>query len=207
LRFFKSQQDWQRKAEGWVHRECRRVGQGLRVESCEIIPKSEEISISLTKFSKFSQTLLKQSRSIIITDSLQIFHISSSDTDFHLVIPWSGKLILPHEFFSIIPGRLPGSIAMVRKMLHTEWIGVDGGGQDTLAQAANAYGRALKKGVTWGWFGGDRPGVWNWNNRRGQLSLKWGIQAIPLNKERFLHIMQTGYQFFSPVIFLVLRNI
>ncbi len=120
-------------------------------------------------------------------ESLTVFALGSQTTEFYLVIPWSKLGRLPHEFVSILPGRLPSSIAL-RRMGEAgfnggQWVGISGTEADVLAVAARRGQDDLAKGVQWQWFsaGGDFT-----------MILVWGLQAIPLGDEKFLHIMQTA---------------
>ena len=120
-------------------------------------------------------------------ESLTVFALGSQTTEFYLVIPWSKLGRLPHEFVSVLPGRLPSSIALRRKgeegFNGGQWVGISGTEADVLAIAARRGQDDLAKGIKWQWFseGGDFTMV-----------LVWGLQAIPLGDEKFLHIMQTA---------------
>ncbi len=120
-------------------------------------------------------------------ESLTVFALGSQTTEFYLVVPWSKLGRLPHEFVSILPGRLPSSIALRRRgeegFSGGQWVGISGTESDVLAIAARRSQDELSKGLQWQWFseGGDFTMV-----------LVWGLQAIPLGDEKFLHIMQTA---------------
>jgi hypothetical protein len=120
-------------------------------------------------------------------ESLTVFALGNHTSEFYLVIPWSKLGRLPHEFVSILPGRLPSSMALRRKGEEGfgggQWVGISGTETDVVAIAARRSQEGLAKGIQWQWFseGGDFTMV-----------LVWGLQAIPLGDEKFLHIMQTA---------------
>ena len=107
--------------------------------------------------------------------------------EFYCIIPWSRLGRLPHEFLSILPGRLPGPVALRRA--HEEafdggkWIGSTGDDRDVMAVAAGVSQEALAPGISW-----------DWRSENGLYHMVpvWGVQAIPLGGEKFAHLIQTA---------------
>ncbi len=107
--------------------------------------------------------------------------------EFYCIIPWSRLGRLPHEFLSILPGRLPAPVGLRRA---TEddfaggcWIGITGDDRDVLALAAGSSHENLAGGTTWDWYSA---------NRIYHMVLVWGVQGIPLGPEKFAHLAQTA---------------
>ncbi len=120
-------------------------------------------------------------------ESLTVFALRNQTAEFYLVVPWSRLGRLPHEFVSILPGRLPSSMALRRKgeagFAGGQWVGISGTEADVLAIAARRSQEDLAKGVQWQWFsaGGDFT-----------MTLVWCLQAIPLGDEKYAHLMQSA---------------
>ena len=106
--------------------------------------------------------------------------------EFYCIIPWSRLGRLPHEFMSILPGRLPGPVALRRDTEDSfdtgKWIGITGDARDVMAVAAGVSQEALSAGIGWDWISGDKL---------YHMVLVWGVQAIPLGGEKFAHLIQT----------------
>lgn len=120
-------------------------------------------------------------------DSLTVIALTAQGAEFYLVIPWSKLGRLAHEFVSIVPGRLPSSIALRRKSEEGfdggQWVGISGTEEDILAVAARRTQEELTKGIRWQWFSQDGDYT---------MVLVWGLQAVPLGSEKFIHILQTA---------------
>ena len=107
--------------------------------------------------------------------------------EFYCIIPWSRLGRLPHEFLSILPGRLPAPVALRRATEDAfdggKWIGITGDDRDVMAVAAGVSQEALAPGI-----------VWEWESASGlyHMVLVWGVQAIPLGAEKFAHLVQTA---------------
>ncbi len=120
-------------------------------------------------------------------DHALALEFSSHGNVFYAVVPWGRMGRLPHEFFSILPGRLPHSLALRRgselEFGEGLWIGIGGGEDDTLASAARRSQEAMISGIEWDWFSAKRDYT---------MVQVWGVQAIPLGEEKFLHALQTS---------------
>ncbi len=107
--------------------------------------------------------------------------------ELYCVIPWSQLGRLPHEFLSILPGRLAAPVALRRKTEDAfdggSWIGITGDDADVEAMAAARSEEALADGIQWNWKS---------RSRRFTMVQVWGVQAIPLGPEKFAHLVQTS---------------
>ena len=107
--------------------------------------------------------------------------------EFYCIIPWSRLGRMPHEFLSILPGRLPAPVALRRATEEDfaggRWIGITGDDRDVMALAAGISQEALARDIVWDWFS---------DNRLYHMVLVWGIQAVPLGGEKFAHLVQTA---------------
>jgi DNA-directed RNA polymerase subunit RPC12/RpoP len=159
-----------------LRRECQRTMGVVRIKGWKSVRVGEKVvfgeSIRLPMEAK--------------PESLTIVALSSQSAEFDLVIPWSKLGRLPHEFVSILPGMLPSSIALRRKRENAFdgglWVGISGTEQDVLAVAARRSQEDLAKGIRWQWY--SQCGNYT-------MILVWGLQAVPLGSEKFIHIMQT----------------
>ncbi|MDB6069208.1 MAG: hypothetical protein JWL81_379 [Verrucomicrobiales bacterium] len=108
-------------------------------------------------------------------------------SEFYCLIPWSPIGRLPHEFLSILPGRLPAPVALRRATEDAfaggSWIGITGDNTDIMAHAAEVSREALHQDISWQWHS---------DNGRYQMILVWGVQSIPLGPEKFAHLIQTA---------------
>jgi hypothetical protein len=115
--------------------------------------------------------------------------LSSYGTSFYLVVAWGELGRLPHEFFSILPGRLAHPVALraggMEGFGNGEWVGADGVGGGLLAVAAERSRERLAEGTETRWFSED-----------GMMAadLVWAVQGVPLGPERFVHVVQTAGQ-------------
>ncbi len=106
---------------------------------------------------------------------------------FYLVVPWGWAGRMAHEFFSILPARLPHASALRRKSDEEfgggQWIGINGLEEDIVAASARRVQEQLADGITWDWTSEDR----NYS-----MVLVWGLQVMPMGPEKCLHIIQTA---------------
>jgi hypothetical protein len=118
-------------------------------------------------------------------DCVQAIRIACAEGEFYLVVPWSGRDMLAHEFFSWMSGKLAGPLALARGVFGSwdsgDWIGPTGSRDDPLAKAAQEAGSSLSNGIEW-----------NWEKGRLKIELQWGLQAVPVEKNRYLHVMHTA---------------
>lgn len=94
---------------------------------------------------------------------------------------------MPQEFLSVLPGQLPGPVALRRRCENTFgggcWIGITGDDLDGTAAAAARSLEPLSEGVRWDWFSNDR--------QYGMVQV-WGVQALPMGTGKFAHMVQTS---------------
>ncbi len=107
--------------------------------------------------------------------------------EFYSIIPWSRLGRLPHEFLSILPGRLPGPVALRRASDEAfdggHWIGSTGDDRDITAHAASISREKMVQDIVWDWHS---------DNRLYHMIQVWGLQGIPLGPEKFAHLIQTA---------------
>lgn len=98
-------------------------------------------------------------------------------------VPFSGSLVLAHEFASRIPGTLPANLNLTRGLMGSWGSGrfsANGDEEHPLARAAEDLGTL-----------GDLV-EWNWENGKSIIKLGWGLQAVPESPNDTLHVMQTA---------------
>lgn len=120
-------------------------------------------------------------------DHILVAEIAAHSTVFYLVMSWARLGQMPNEFFSILPGKLPHPLALRRATEHAygggQWIGINGAEDDVLALAARNSHDSLVTGILWNWY----------SERRDYTMVQvWGVQAVPLGPEKFLHAIQTN---------------
>jgi DNA-directed RNA polymerase subunit RPC12/RpoP len=116
-----------------------------------------------------------------------VAELSAHGSTFYLVVPWGGMGRMAHEFFSILPGRLPHPVALRRGSEEEfgtgQWVGINGAEDDVVAMSARRSQENLNGGIEWQWF----------SRRRDYTMVQvWGVQAVPLGAEKFLHAIQTN---------------
>jgi hypothetical protein len=144
-----------------------------------------QVGVSVSR-SETGQALLKASipfaRGELRTDIVQGIMVSAWGAEFIVVIPWSGQMMLPHEFGAVLPGALPTILLRRRTFLDGVFSGSYGGEQDPIAVAADQESD-LSKGITWDAIDGRRT-----------IKLQWGLQVVPLSPHQSLHVAHTGSQ-------------
>lgn len=113
--------------------------------------------------------------------------LSAHGSAIYLIVPWGRLGRMAHEFFSILPGRLPHSLALRRstedEVGDGQWVGINGAEDDVFAVSARRSRENLSGGIEWQWF----------SRRRDYTMVQvWGVQAVPLGAEKFLHAIQTN---------------
>jgi hypothetical protein len=126
------------------------------------------------------------------SDELRAYHgllaeLTAHGSAFYVVVPWGKLGRLPHELFSILPGRLPHPVALRRGCENAfgsgQWIGINGEESDVVALAARRSREDLTSGIIWNWFS---------RSREFTMVQVWGVQGVPLGPEKFLHAVQTN---------------
>ncbi len=161
-----------------VQQECLRAGGYVRVRSSKSFRVGDNLVFGET------ERLPEEAK----PDSVVVCGLTSQSSEFYLVVPWSKLGRLPHEFISVLPGRLPSSIGLRRKSPDGfdggVWVGICGTELDVLAVAAKRSQEDLAKGVKWQWLS---------DNRRFTMVLVWGVQAVPLGDEKYVHLVQSTF--------------
>ena len=120
-------------------------------------------------------------------DHLLVAELTAHGSSYYLLIPWGPMGRMAHEFFSILPGGMPHSLALRRGCENAfgtgQWIGINGAEDDVVAMAARRSRDDLISGITWNWFSARRDFT---------MVQVWGVQAVPLGSEKFLHAVQTS---------------
>jgi predicted Zn finger-like uncharacterized protein len=171
------EQEQHHQVTEWLQAECQRTMGVVRLRGRRSVRIGEKVVFGE------STRMPEEAR----PESLTVFALGNQNNEFYLVVPWSKLGRLAHEFVSIIPGRLPSSIALRRRGEDSfgggQWVGISGTENDILAVAAKRTQDDLAKDIRWQWFseGGDFT-----------MILVWGLQAVPLGDEKFLHMMQTA---------------
>lgn len=116
-----------------------------------------------------------------------VAELSVHGSAFYLMVPWGGMGRMAHEFFSILPGCLPHALALRRETEEEfgagQWVGINGAEDDVVAMSARRSQEDLSGGIEWQWFS-------RW--RDYTMVQVWGVQAVPLGTEKFLHAIQTN---------------
>ena len=123
----------------------------------------------------------------IRADHALAVELSAHGSAIYLIVPWGRLGRMAHEFFSILPGRLPHSLALRRSTEDEagdgQWVGINGAEDDVVATSARRSRENLSGGIEWQWF----------SRRRDYTMVQvWGVQAVPLGTEKFLHAVQTN---------------
>lgn len=172
----REQADHQQATE-WVQRESQRTQGVVRLKGRRSVRIGDKVIFGE------SNRVPEEAR----PESLTVFALSNQSGEFYLVVPWSRLGRLPHEFVAIIPGRLPSSLALRRRGEESfnggKWVGICGTENDILAVSARRTQEEIVKNIRWQWFSAER------NFTMVQV---WGLQAVPLGDEKFLHMMQTS---------------
>lgn len=165
------------KATEWLQRECLQTMGVVKIRGRRSVRVGEKVVFGE------SSRLPEEAR----PESLTVFALGNQSGEFYLVVPWSKLGRLAHEFVSIIPGRLPSSVALRRRGEESfdggQWLGISGTENDILAVAAKRTQDDLAKNIQWQWFSEARDFT---------MVLVWGVQAVPLGDEKFLHMMQSA---------------
>jgi hypothetical protein len=159
-----------------IMQECQRSGGVVRLRGLRSLQVGDKLAFGESK------RLPEEAR----PESVLLCALGWQTMEYYLIIPWSRIGRLPHEFVSMLPGRLPSSLALRRRSEDGfdggRWVGICGTENDVLAMAARRSTEDLIRGLRWDWFSPDRSMM---------MTLVWGVQAVPLGDEKFLHLVQT----------------
>lgn len=161
-----------------AEQECAGTGGLVRMRGSKLVVLTESHHVGLRGHGP--QPLEAEAASVMAFTGRQ-------GSEFYGIVPWSELGRMPHEFLSILPGQLPGPVALRRGSEQAFgggcWIGITGDDLDVMAAAAARSREALSEGVQWDWFSRDR--------QYGMVQV-WGVQALPMGTGKFAHLIQTS---------------
>jgi len=163
---FKKQEELFQEIKTKIIDECSKSKFGLSVIDEKIIPVAEQ--------QKWHEQDIFHGLKI---DTLQILHFGGKLPEIFMVIPWSRKVMLPFEIFSICSGNLPFPVALKN---NKKWVAHDKKGYHRIVDKLNKY-EDFSSGIAWSWSTFEHSGT-----------LQWGIQAVPLNEAEYLFSVQTA---------------
>ena len=178
------QEKSQAKQEQKIAKEASKSKRGVKVKSIQCVPFGEEVRTGETVRESLKASI-PFVRGKFRPDSLHIATLETEADSFQLVIPWSGKMALAHEFVAIEQGCLPESVGLKRSIAGSwglgTWIDSTGQSDSDLPRAAENAGEKLCEGVEWNW---------EWGNYKSKLG--WGLQMIPLGESVYLFMAKTA---------------
>ncbi|MFK8003613.1 MAG: hypothetical protein AB8H86_28885 [Polyangiales bacterium] len=133
----------------------------------------------------FAEAMKYKLTSKIPIDRIMGVFVRGPSGPFILSVPFSGSLVMAHEFASRIPGTLPANLYLTRGLMGAWSNGRFSANSDEehpLARAAESKGD-LGELIEW-----------NWENGKSIVKLGWGLQAVPASPNDTLHVMQTAVQ-------------
>jgi hypothetical protein len=169
-----------------VYDECGRTGGSVRVAAKRSLLMGEERG---EREGQFEEGEEGGEGGVMAARHVLVVELTSYGTSFYLVVGWGELGRLPHEFFSLLPGRLAHPVALRAEGMEGfgtgEGVGADGVGGGLLAVAAERSRERLAEGTETRWFSED-----------GMMAadLGWAVQGVPLGPERFVHVVQTAGQ-------------
>ncbi len=166
------------EASGALDKELRRAMGAVRLNGVRSVMLSEP---------HLAMSMKQRETGQMRADHLLAAELTAHGSAFYLLIPWGPMGRMAHEFFSILPGRLPHPVALRRGSEDAfgagQWIGINGAEDDVVAVAARRSREDLISGISWNWFSARREFT---------MVQVWGVQAVPLGQEKFLHAIQTS---------------
>ena len=168
-KMFKNQKELYEEIKNKIIEECKNSKFGLTFMDEKFIPFAEQ--------QKWHEQDIFRGLKI---DTLQILTIGGKAPELYMVIPWSRKVMLPFEFFSICSGNLPFPLALRTKITKFKWAAYDKKGYHRIVEKLDNNNKFVS-GI-----------VWNWSTFEHSGTIDWGIQAAPLNESEYLFIVQTA---------------
>ena len=147
---------------------------GHRVEGVRVLQLREPVG--------FAESMKYKLLSKVPIDRLMGVFVRGPQGALTVTVPFSGSLMLPHEFAARIPGTLPANLYLTRGLMGSWSDGRFSAGGDEehpLARAAqeNRLGDLVE---------------WNWAKGKSTIKLGWGLQAAPASPSDTLHVMQSA---------------
>ncbi len=171
-----------------VHEVCGRTGGNVRVAAKRSLVMGVG-EVEGEEGEEWEEGEERRGGGVMTARHVLVVELTSFGTSYYLVLAWGELGRLPHEFFSILPGRLAHPVALraggMEGFGNGEWVGADGVGGGLLAVAAERSRERLAEGTETRWFSED-----------GMMAadLGWVVQGVPLGPERFVHVVQTAGQ-------------
>ena len=121
------------------------------------------------------------------TGTIQVIDYTCNGEEFHLVIPWASRHVLPHEFFCYSSCNFPCSLTALNRGLYQppQWESNDESDHSEIVEAAQRQQSNLLKDLTW-----------IWTNGQSSIEIEWGFQAIPLDQGKYLLNIKTAQSSF-----------
>lgn len=162
----KSQEELSLKIKNQIVDECAESKFGLSLIDEKIIPVAEQ--------QKWREQDIFHGLKI---DTLQILQIGGKLPEIYVVIPWSRKIMLPFEIFSICSANLPFPLAL---KTNKKWVAHNKKGYHRIVDKLN-QNKDISSGIVWSWSTFEHSGT-----------LQWGMQAVPLSQSEYLFTVQTA---------------
>ena len=122
-------------------------------------------------------------RANVRVNSLAICALETRSDEFYLVAPYSNLEPLPHEFFAILPGKLPAPLLLRAGSSSPVWLGEDRSSHGAVATAMRHHQTELGSGAITKWTSRDK---------KQKMVIDWTIQMVPFGSEQFVLIAQTA---------------
>ncbi len=117
------------------------------------------------------------------TDSVQVLKVRTPGSPLLVVVPWSGNVQLAHEFVSMTPGSMPGSLWLNRSLFGGM---SDGVWSDSLSGEEGDLAKLASDDMKLNW-----ATEWNWDKGKLRIKLQWVMQLTPLDPHTLIHHVQT----------------
>ncbi len=167
--------------EDAVAKLCAKSPHGLSVKGVRVERQGEAVGLAETVLEDLRGAVSGEVHSRI--DALQTFEIASASRGtFHLLIPWSGDLHLPHELFAVVEGKLPCALFLLveEAVLGVRWQWAASGRlPGAVLDALTAAGKELHPDTSFEMKHGDTA-----------YPIEWGVQAVPVDAGRYVYAMQ-----------------
>jgi len=164
-----------------VAKACAQSPHGLTVRATRVDRVGPEVGLGEAILDDVTANISYQVSSRV--DSCQVFEIMSAENGlFFLSVPWHGNVPMPHELYSIVLGRMPGGFFLVGMEGAVKWYWAweaSGHGTPRFVQALTALGPQAFPDTAPVMRLGDRT-----------YPLKWGVQTLPVNAEKYVFAAQ-----------------
>ncbi len=164
-----------------VAKACAKSPHGLSIADVQVQRLGEAVGLTETMKEELEGHLTGEIHSRI--DSIQIFEIdSASSGPIRLVVRWSGITHMPHELHSVAIGKLPCALYLLAEegVLTPRWQwAASGRVAGRVVDALTVAGKELHPDTSLEMKQIDRS-----------YPLEWGIQAVPVDADKFVYAVQ-----------------